>query len=207
MSRRIQEQKVKAGLKDTSDGGLGDTLQQWNESYFRGRGLFVHLELSESAMKRPEQESKLFRRETHWYGNKDERQRKRAERKFVLVVTRLDEDGGPSEALQELSGGTDAAVIPELPGEEDAKYSLTELPGEDGTQPVELAGDMELPWGMSLGYGNEKMEPPMGYAELESDTTQLLGQTSLDDGAKQDMQPPPLMVTGNMHEELKKDST
>ncbi|KAK5122279.1 hypothetical protein LTR85_004190 [Meristemomyces frigidus] len=203
MARRIEEKKIKAGMEDTSDGGLGDTLQHWNESYFRGRGLFVHLELSESAMKRPEQQSRLFRKETHWYGTKEEKDRKRAERKFVLVVTRLDGDGEPTEALHELSGGVEAAVIPELPTEEDAKYNVAELPGDESSVPVELPGDTVLPWGVSLGYGSEKFEPPAGYAELESDTTQLLGKTKLDEDG--DIKPAPLMVTGSTHGALNKE--
>ncbi|KAK4541396.1 hypothetical protein LTR36_007997 [Oleoguttula mirabilis] len=207
VARRMEEKKIKAGLQDTSDGGLGDTLQHWNESYFRGRGLFVHLELSESAMKRPDQQSRLFRKETPWYGNKEERERKKAERKFVLVVTRLDEDGEPSQALHELSGGTEAAIIPELAGEEDARYNLAEMPGDECMIPVELPGDMALPWGVSLGYGNDKAEPGAGYAELESDTTQLLGKARLDDEEDEDVIPLPLIVKGSTHEVLNKELT
>ena len=58
MNRSIQEKKVKDGLADMSDGGLGDTLNQWNEDYFSKKGLFVHLELSESAMKNANEKSR-----------------------------------------------------------------------------------------------------------------------------------------------------
>jgi len=185
MSRQIQEKKVKAGLEDMSDGGLGDVLQQWNETYFQDRGLFVHLELSESAMKNKDQKSKIFRKETHWYGKKEERDRKREERKFVIVITKLDEEGKPTEAAQEL-GAEGPALMAELPNSEDPKVHMAEMPGDfEQPAPVELPGDFVLPGGVSLGYGNEKLEPPIGYAELDSDTTALLEKTKLDHGEDQ----------------------
>jgi len=187
MKRRIQEEKVKAGRDDMSDGGLGDILKHWNETYFHDRGLFAHLELSESAMKRPDQKSRLFRKGNHWYSG-EEKQRKRDERKFMIVVTKLDEDGKPAQAVHELFEGEVAAVIAELPSEEDAKYNVAELPAEmpvkGRSMPIELPGDFPLPGAVSLGYGNSShasVQSPAGYAELDSDTTELLRNAKLDD--------------------------
>ena len=105
---------MKAGLQDDPDGGLSDTLRQWNEIYFHERGLSAHLKLSKSAMKRREQQSIISRRETHWYGSKKEKDRKRAERKFVIVLTRVDDNGRPSQALYKMSAQKETAVMPEL---------------------------------------------------------------------------------------------
>lgn len=208
MTRRIQEDKIKAGRENTSDGGLGDLLQQWNDGYFRDRGLFAHLELSDSAMKHPDQKSRLLRKGTHWYPTRQERDKKRADRKFAIILTKLDDDGKPADALHELSSGSEAAVIPELPSGEDARYNIAEMPGDEGRMPVELPGDLALPAGVSLGYGSEKLEPPAGYAELDSETTELLGKTTLDeDDPDEELRPSSLMVTGSTHEALSKETT
>ena len=173
MNRHIQEKKVREGLKDTSDSGLGNLLEQWNDTYFRERGLFVHLELSESATKNPDQKSKKLRKETRWYG-KQERERKRDERKFVIVLSHLDEDGLPSEARQELAA-EGPGLMPEPPDAEDPTVNLVEAPGDfsDVQQgPVELPADFVLPGSVSLGFGNDKLAPPVGYAELDGDELQ-----------------------------------
>lgn len=212
MNRTLQEKKVKAGLADMSAGGLGDTLEQWNDSYFQKRGLFVHLELSQSATKNQEQKSKAFRKQTFMYG-KEDRDRKREERKFILVVTKLDEEGQPSAALQELAAES-APGIPDIPemATEDAKYNIAEMLGDmptdekklppvpgDEDMPVELP-TFDLPYGASIGYGNEKFGPPVGYAELDSDTTALLEKTNLNDKDSEgerpkELMPKPLMTT------------
>jgi hypothetical protein len=46
-SIRIQENKVKYGLRDMSKDSLGGIFRHWNEGYFAERGLFARMELSE----------------------------------------------------------------------------------------------------------------------------------------------------------------
>ena len=97
-SQRIQEEKVKEGLKDDSVDSLGDLLRQWNEGYFAERGLLARIELSEAAQNSPAQHSKIFQREAHWYMHKEDRERVRAERKFSIVITQMYE---PEELVDE----------------------------------------------------------------------------------------------------------
>lgn len=212
MNRHVQEKKIKAGLRDTSDGGLGDTLKQWNENYFAERGLHATLELSHSAMKRPHQSSRIFRKESHWYG-KEDRERKRTERKFQLVITKLDREHQDSDAVHELFGGKDASVVPEL-ASGDAKSDLVEMPGEtrrlaempgeDRQVPVELPA-MELPACVSLGYGSEKLGSTVGYAELDGDTLENAMLDTKDRPSEvRGVRPAPLMVTASQHEALHK---
>lgn len=172
MSRQTREKKVKAGLSDMRDGGLGDTLQQWNDSYFGQRGLYVHLELSESAMKKPNQQSKTLQKSALLYSNKEDRDRKRDERKYVIVVTKLDNDGAPSEAMNQLATAMDKMEtygIAELPASTDVPPTIVEMPTNEHSEPVELpAMDDFLPAGISLGFASDaKLEPPVGYAELD----------------------------------------
>lgn len=82
MGRSLQEKKVKSGLLDTSAGKLGDVLKSWNEQDWKDLGLFMHLELSESAMKRKEQKSRSFRKPSSLYSSREDRERKQEERKF-----------------------------------------------------------------------------------------------------------------------------
>jgi len=180
MKRRIQENKVKAGLTDTRDGGLGDLLRRWNETYFQQRGLIATLELSQSAMKHQDHKSSFFRKETHWYANREDRERKKEERKFVIVVTKVEEDedqrsrsaaGAVGDGPQELPAEGPTGM-PEMPAQDDAKYDVAEMAGDDRPILVELPGDFVMPGGVSLGYGNEKLAPPTGYAELDSGTTE-----------------------------------
>lgn len=192
MDRSNQEKKVRTGISDMSDGGLGSMLQKWNDQYFAPQGLFVHLELSESAMKNEEQKTKAFRKPALLYSKREERERKEQERKYVIVVTKLDADGAPTEAIkamernEEVAGdpaaaaaGTKGSVAPpenvaEMPGDTHQGFLIPELPGDDGL------GMAELPGGVSLGFSSEKsMQPPPGYAELEPDklTTQAVEQT------------------------------
>lgn len=176
MDRAYQEKKIKAGISDMSDGGLGSTLRSWNDDYFGPQGLFVHLELSASAMKNEEQRSKTFRKPAMLYSKREDRQRKGEERKYVIVVTRLDADGAPTEAIREIEGneretGTavvakadEAEGVAEMPGDTYQGFLIPELPGDDGL------GMAELPGGVSLGFSSEKsMQPPPGFAELEPD--------------------------------------
>jgi hypothetical protein len=186
MNQRVQEKRVKAGMADMSDGGLGEALQTWNEGYFRERGLIATLELSHSAMKNPDQQSKLLRKGTHWYGKREDRERKREERKFVIVVTKMEDAAAAlaSSSTQELENVQELPAenaMVELPAPEDAKYNVAEMPSEDVRGRVELPGDFAIPGGVSLGFGNEKLAPPIGFAELDSDTTQLLEKSTLSD--------------------------
>jgi len=209
---------VKAGLTNTSAGGLGDTLQQWNDSYFRERGIHVHLELSDSARKKEDGKGGggTFRKPASLYSSREERDKKREDRKFVIVVTKLDqEEGQPASALEQISemAAEGPGGMGELPATEDAKYHVAELPGDTTIMPVELpAMEYYLPAAYSLGYGSEKLEPPVGFAELESDTTHLLEKTRLADVKEERKdeelsKPESLMVTARTHEALNKETT
>lgn len=128
MNRTIQEKKVSTGLEDTSEGSLGDTIQKWNESYFAKLGLSARLTLSESAMRQPNHKSKIMRKPTLLYDTREERERKREDRKFVIVVSRLDDSGPSHENAQELEAET---VRVELPVAEDPRNDKAELPGDE----------------------------------------------------------------------------
>lgn len=182
MKRSVQEKKVKSALQDMSDGGLGDTLKQWNDDYFSKVGLFVHLELSESAMKNPNQKSKAFRKPGMFYSKGEERDKKKDERKYVIVVTKLDEDGQPTEAIQELNGSEVTPV--EIGSSGDPSMSVSELPGDEGHAAVELPADegrtpVELPAEDSK-VDEKKMETPEIYVEKDSDNTLLLEKLQLE---------------------------
>ncbi|KXL48381.1 hypothetical protein M433DRAFT_145090 [Acidomyces richmondensis BFW] len=215
LKRRIQENKVKAGLADTRDGGLGSLLRQWNETYFHQRGLIATLELSQSAMKHQDHKSSFFRRETHWYASREERERKKEERKFVIVVTKVNEE----DELQRSKSATRAfdaqelpaegsSGMPEMPGPGDPKYDTAEMPGNDGPTFVELPGDFVLPGGVSLGYGNENLGPRLGYAELDGETAGIFEKSTAkdrddnDDESQKILRPPALMVTADTHAAL-----
>lgn len=185
MKRSAQEQRVKAGLTDLSDGGLGDTLRKWNDDYFSQRGLFVHLELSESVMKNPGQKSKAFRKSAFLYSKREDRERKRDERKFVIVVTRLDNDGQPTEALHELDLAEKGPV--EIGSSEVTSSTIPELPGDQKIMPVELPA----PEPSSI---KNTIEPPSGYVEMDSDNTLLL--------EKMDLKEKPEHSPTNSEEEL-----
>ena len=172
MRRSYQEKTVKNGISDMSAEGLGAKLQAWNDEYFTPKGLFVHVELSESAMKHAEQSSKALRKPTLLYSKKEDRERKEGERKFVVVVTKLDGDGVAREAAREMEihakeqAAEVADEVPaaaEMPGDTHQGFLIPELPGDDGLG--------ELPGGLSLGFGSEKsyLVAPEGYAELEPD--------------------------------------
>lgn len=191
MNKKVQEKKITEGLGNQDEGGLGATLEDWNASYFREHGLFVHLELSESSLRHKEKnKDKKIKMPHHgrlFHFDKEERERKREERKFVIVVTKLDEDGMPAQAvneIQELDGG---AVVHEMASHTDAKYSIAELPGEDGPGPVELPAELPAsaytPTYFSTYKGgvNEKEvpPPPEGIAELDSGLSDEMERTKL----------------------------
>lgn len=117
------------------EGTLGDTLRIWNEDYFAELGLTVHLELSEEAV-RHGGASKAVRKHSLLYSSREERERKREERKFVLVVTPLDgrfvQHSGEASELP----ASDEAL--EMPVQADVSTFTTELPGSEGSKSVEL---------------------------------------------------------------------
>lgn len=161
MNRKIQEEKIRNGILDEST-GLGETLKSWNEDYFSKLGVFVHMELSESAMKNPDQKSKAFRRPAVSYNSREDRARKTEERKFVLVVTKLDEEGVPSEALKSLEGKEGAPV--EIGSSGEVSSAIAEAPGDE-----EFAY-AELPAEMPTAANEKKLDPPVGYVEMEGST-------------------------------------
>lgn len=172
MNRSAQERKVKEGLTDPSDGGLGDTLRYWNENYFHDRGLFVSLELSESALKNPGQKSKALRKGAFLYSKREDRERKREERKFVIVVTRLDEAG---QAVEDLKEDDAAERSPVEIGSSDEPAKIAELDADFGLNPV------ELPSGLSPNRQKD-VPAPSGYFELDNDNTLLLERMHLEQG-------------------------
>lgn len=189
MNRKIQEEKVRQGLADEAKGGLGDTLKEWNEDYFSKLGLFVHLDLSDSALKNPDQKSKAFRKPALFYSNREDRERKTDERKFVLVVTRLDAEGKPSEAIHEL-GGADGEPL-EIGSSGDVSSKIAEMPADEGNVYVELPA--ELP----ASAGEKKLDPPGGYVEMDGDNSYTLEKMHLveaDPDAEKALTPKPLDV-------------
>jgi len=135
MNRSIQEKKVETGLMDTSPGSLGETLEHWNTTYFAPLGLCAHLELSESAMRKPKQKSNIIRKPSLLYKEREERERKREDRKFVLVVTRLDHTSQSPAEVHELAGDAHRA---EMPVPDDPRCHTAELSGDTTLRPSEL---------------------------------------------------------------------
>lgn len=179
-TRRLQEKTVKTVLDDASTGALGDIMQTWNEGYFQDRGLAVNLELSEEAMRSSDQRSSLVSGEAHWHLKKEDRDRHRQERKFVIVVTRLGEKPQQEPgAVHELPVINDPL---ELANVKDTKYHTAEAPGEIPQERAELPEDTrraELP-GLNQ------------YSELEANNEDLLKKETL-------------MVTADTHALLHKE--
>ncbi|KAF2161757.1 hypothetical protein M409DRAFT_27813 [Zasmidium cellare ATCC 36951] len=214
MNHSLREKKVKAGLENMSDGGLGDLLKQWNENEFKKLGIFVHLELSASAMKRANHRSPTMGKHPLMYSRREDRQRKTEERKFCLVVSRLDEEGVPVDAMEEIvqeaeeeQASHDKVVEAPNPAE-NVIYEVPELPGDEGRFPV------ELPAGVSLGYGSGKFE--LKCVELDGTPVTAVDRDfdpdrkekiydEEDDDAK--LMPQPLMVTAETHAALHKEMT
>ncbi|GAB7322439.1 hypothetical protein MBLNU13_g03381t1 [Cladosporium sp. NU13] len=153
MNRSIQEKKVSTGLADTSDGSLGNVLQQWNQSYFQPLGLHATLELSDSAKRKPKKKSSIIRRPTATYSTREEREWRNEDRKFVVVVTEIISDQ-ISAHIPELAAdpdrvevSSDSRAIPELPVE--SKMILSELPNNEDMAKEDLTdvicGLAELP--------------------------------------------------------------
>jgi len=136
MNRSIQEKKVETGLVDTSPGSLGDTLEHWNTSYFGPLGLHAHLELSESAMRKPNQKSSIIRKPSILYKEREERERRREDRKFVVVVTGLSHTPPSPAEIHELAGENNHRM--EMPVPNDPRCHTAELPGDTTLRPSEL---------------------------------------------------------------------
>ncbi|KAK5173871.1 uncharacterized protein LTR77_002552 [Saxophila tyrrhenica] len=177
MSRQLQERRVKDGL---ASGSLGDKLKLWNEEYFIQQNLFVHLELSESAMKN-QGKSTAWRKPTAFY-SKDEGERKRDERKFVIVVTKLDDDGQPREALHEL-GVEEGAV--EIGSSNGVISRATELPGDEGGKAVELPGETPVELSCNAAAAEKANDKPYGFAEMDGDNSHLLEKMQLESESDQ----------------------
>jgi hypothetical protein len=135
MNRSIQEKKVETGLVDTSPGSLGGTLEHWNASYFAPLGLCAHLELSDSAMRKPKQKSSIIRKPSLLYREGEERERKREDRKFIVVVAELIHTTPSPAEVHELAGDIYRA---EMPVPDDPRCHTAELLGNTTLAPTEL---------------------------------------------------------------------
>lgn len=183
MKRAAYERSVREGLEDTSDGSLGDKLRLWNEEYFTKNGLFVHLELSESSMKKDGKE-KTFRKPTAFFSKGEERDRKKEERKFVIVVTKLDAAGEPSEAIREVAG-TEGMPVEIGSSDDPSSSSAVELPAEIPPAAVELPAEIpaELPAGDTHEKEKSGLSASEGIVEMSSDNTVLLEKMHLNETA------------------------
>lgn len=140
-----------------SDGSLGDVLHRWNSSYFSSLGLNARLELSDSVMRRPDHKSRIVRKPSVLYRSQEKRDRKREDRKFVMVVSKIESVSSPGVELHEVESEHGAVELPtsrepgtfetELPGDE--KQSLSELATAEDKAKEDLAdvlcGVAELP--------------------------------------------------------------
>ena len=157
MNRSIQEKKVSTGLADTSEGSLGDVLQQWNQSYFGPLGLHATLELSDSAKRKPKNKSRVIRRPSLTYSSREEREWRNEDRKFVMVVAEMVNDQISAHA-HELAATLDRA---ELPG--DSGRCTSELPIESTYRPSELPNNEDM-------AKEDLADVICGVAELPADT-------------------------------------
>lgn len=132
-----EEEKVKAGLEDSSDGQLGDVLRKWNAGYFVQRGLSAHMELSKSALKHSNRVGASFRRSTLLYSDAEERAKKRDERKFAIVITRLDTENRSPVVSYELESSN--GVSSELGSADRTSIDRAELASTDQPERSELA--------------------------------------------------------------------
>ena len=132
-----EEEKVKAGLEDLSDGQLGNVLRRWNTGYFVQRGLSAHMELSKSALKHSNRVGASFRRSTLLYSDTEERAKKRDERKFAIVITRLDIENRSPEVSYELESSN--CVSSELASADQTSIDRIELASTDQPERSELA--------------------------------------------------------------------
>lgn len=86
-------------------------------------------------MRKPKHKSSVMRKPSLLYNTREERDRKREDRKFVIVVTGL-ENSSPSTAdVHELPVDSDRAELP-VPG--DPRGYKAELSGDSGMKPSQL---------------------------------------------------------------------
>lgn len=140
-------------------------LLEWNEGAWRDLDLFVHLELSQSAQKRASQRSVSLRKPASLYSRREDRERKREERKFSIVVTRINGDGMPEDAIHELAEKQD--TIAELPCTTMADV-VPELPGEEAKEAAELPANDWQAW-----LGDKYFQHPPDHALVELEDKQL----------------------------------
>lgn len=94
----------------------------------------ARLELGEEAMRSPDQQSSVIAGEAHWHLKKESRDRHRKERKFVIVVSRVDKT-----PVQEQSASYEIPVS--RPGQRQGnKVSIAEAPGDLPQTQEELPG-------------------------------------------------------------------
>lgn len=147
---------MSTGLADTSEGSLGDVLQQWNQSYFEPLGLQARLELSDSANRKPKKKSRVIRRPSLTYSSREEREWRNEDRKFVIVIAEV-VSGQTSAHIHELAATPDRV---EVSGDSEA---ISELPVGNK---VTLS---ELPNNKDIAQGN-LADVMCGIAELPTDT-------------------------------------
>jgi hypothetical protein len=129
---------VSTGLADTSEGSLGEVLQQWNQVYFEPLGLHARLELSDSAKRKPKNKSRVIRRPSLTYGSREEREWRNEDRKFVIVVAETVSDQISAHA-HELAATLDRA---EVSG--DSREIMSELPADSKCRPSELPNNEDM---------------------------------------------------------------
>ena len=207
MRRTLQEKRIKDGLANPSNGGLGHVLKRWNETVFHDLGVFVHFELSESARKKPDQKTKFVRKSALLYSKREDRDRKRDERKFCIVVTKLSDEGEPEDAVLELAAGPDIAEAhPSTLSSDDVMYQMAELPGDYGAVAVELPADDTTATATFSHVGNyqkmsEYAEPP---PDVLADAWARRRQFSWVEGDEAALRAP-LVVNGHVHPVLAPD--
>jgi hypothetical protein len=164
---------VSTGLADTSEGSLGEVLQQWNQAYFEPLGLHARLELSDSAKRKPKNKSRVVRRPSLTYGSREEREWRNADRKFVIVVAEIVSDQISAHA-HELAATIDRA---ELSGE--SGRCISELPVESKCRPSELPNNEDM-------AKEDLADVICGVAELPADTPVELSADGADEKWRND---------------------
>jgi hypothetical protein len=158
---------VSTGLADTSEGSLGDVLQQWNQSYFEPLGLHARPEPSDSAMRKPKKNSRTIRRPSLTYSSREEREWRNEDRKFVVVVAEIISDQS-SANVHELTANTESV---EVSG--DSPGCVSELPVESKCRPSELPNNEDM-------AEEDLADVIYGIAELSADTRVELPADSAD---------------------------
>ena len=148
---------MSTGLADTSEGSLGDVLQQWNQVYFEPLGLQARLELSDSAKRKPKNKSRVIRRPSLTYSSRGEREWRNDDRKFVIVVAEIASDQISAHA-HELATTVDIA---EVSG--DSPVIISELPNASKVRPSELPNNEDM-------AKEDLADVLCGVAELPADT-------------------------------------